>query len=71
LEQEFVAKPGADLKRINISYRGINKLSLATDGSLAVDTLFGQLHETKPVLYQQIAGAKVIVEGNWVRLFCI
>ena len=65
LEQEFVAKPGADLKRINISYRGINKLSLSRDGSLLVDTLFGQLHETKPVIYQQIAGAKVVVDGSF------
>jgi hypothetical protein len=65
LEQEFVVQPGADLSRVQISYRGIDRLTVAGDGALEVGTAFGKLRETKPQLYQQIGGKQVAVDGRF------
>ena len=65
LEQEFIVKPGGDLTRVHIAYRGINKLNVAKDGSLEVATAFGTLRETKPQLYQKVASTRATVDGRY------
>ena len=34
LEQEFVIRPGADLRKVSVAYEGIERLQVAADGSL-------------------------------------
>ena len=65
LEQEFIIQPGGDLSQVQISYRGIDGLNVAKDGSLEVATAFGKLRETKPRLYQEMENKKVIVDGRY------
>ncbi len=65
LEQEFLVQPGGNLNHVQISYRGIDGLTIAKDGSLEVGTAFGKLRETQPRLYQRIAGKQVVVEGHF------
>jgi hypothetical protein len=65
LEQEFIVKPGGDLSRVHISYRGIKRLTIAKDGSLEIDTAFGKLHETQPRIYQKIDGKEFTVKGRF------
>jgi hypothetical protein len=65
LEQEFLVYPGGDPNQVRISYRGIDRLHVSEDGSLEVDTAFGILRETKPRIYQQIAGKQVKVDGRF------
>jgi hypothetical protein len=65
LEQEFVIRPGGDLARVQISYRGIDRLVATPDGALEVETAFGKLHETKPSIYQRIGGKEVAVDGHF------
>jgi hypothetical protein len=65
LEQEFVVRPGGDLRRVQISYRGVNRVAVAQDGTLEVDTAFGTLRETRPSIYQQIGNKTVAVEGRF------
>jgi hypothetical protein len=65
LEQEFIVQPGGDLSRLHISYRGIDGLNVAKDGSLEVATAFGTLRETKPRLYQKVAGKREAVDGQY------
>ena len=65
LEQEFVVQPGGELNRVQISYRGIDRIDIAQDGSLEVDTAFGKLRETKPRIYQQLAGQQAPVDGHF------
>ncbi|MGA2261460.1 MAG: SBBP repeat-containing protein [Acidobacteriota bacterium] len=65
LEQELIIQPGADLGKVEIAYRGIEKLNIAGDGSLEVDTAFGKLRETSPVIYQEIAGKRETVSGRF------
>lgn len=65
LEQEFIVRPGGDLSRVRILYRGIEGLTVAKDGSLEVATAFGKLRETRPRIYQEIAGKRLTVDGRF------
>jgi len=68
LEQEFVVHPGADLSRVQVAYKGIDRLEMAEDGLLVVETAFGELRESKPRIYQEIAGQRVPIEGHFKLL---
>jgi hypothetical protein len=68
LEQEFVVRAGADPSRVQVAYRGIDRLAIAPDGSLRIRTAFGELHESVPRLYQEIAGKRVAVAGRYKLL---
>jgi hypothetical protein len=68
LEQEFLVQPGGDLSRVQISYRGIDSIDVAQDGSLEVKTAFGKLRETKPRIYQQISAKQLTVDGEFKLL---
>jgi hypothetical protein len=65
VEQEFVVHPGANLSRVQIAYRGVEKLELAKDGSLLVQTAYGEVRETAPKIYQEIAGKREPVSGTF------
>jgi len=65
LEQEFIINPGGDFRRVQIAYRGVERLNVESDGSLNVVTTFGELRETSPRIYQQIAGQRVAVDGRF------
>jgi hypothetical protein len=68
IEQEFVVHPGADLSRVQVAYRGIDRLEVAGDGSLLIRTTAGEMRETAPKLYQEIAGRPIPVEGRFKLL---
>lgn len=68
LEQEFIVRPGGDLSRIKVAYRGINGLTVAKDGSLLIKTAFGELKESQPRIYQEIDGRRVEVAGRFKLL---
>jgi hypothetical protein len=65
IEQEFIVQPGADLNQVQVAYRGINRLEVTKDGPLLIQTAFGELRESKPSIYQEIAGKRVQVEGRF------
>jgi len=70
LEHVFVVKPGGDPNSIRMDLSGIEGLKVTADGSLAIDTAFGQLSQRKPIAYQTINGkraevpVRVKVAGN-------
>ena len=68
LEQEFIVRPGGDLGRVQIGYRGINYLNISADGLLEIQTAFGKLQETRPRIYQEFDGKRVEVEGRFKLL---
>lgn len=69
LEQEFLVRPGGDLRNVQISFRGIDQLTLAKDGSLEVATAFGTLRETRPSVYQELSGGRrITVNGAYELL---
>src|SRR5262249_20646531 len=68
LGQEFVVRPGGDPSRIRVVYRGVEGLRVAADGSLLIQTAFGELKESPPTIYQEIDGKRVAVGGRFKLL---
>ena len=67
LEHDFEVAPGADYRRIRIHAEGQNRLSLRTDGGLALSLPDGELVFEKPEVYQLIDGRKEIRDGHFVK----
>lgn len=65
LEEEFIVHPGADPNEVQLSYEGINGLDVADDGSLQIRTAFGVMTETKPSIYQDLAGQRAPLSGSF------
>jgi len=68
LEQEFIVRPGADLGQVHVAYQGIDRLEVAKDGSLVIRTTAGEMRESAPRIYQEIAGHRTPVEGRFKLL---
>ena len=64
LEYEFIVHPGGNPKDILLTYRGIEGITTNGSGELLIGTAFGQLRETKPYIYQEIDGKRVVA-GNF------
>jgi hypothetical protein len=65
LEQEFLVAPAADASEIRVHYRGIEGLKEGNDGSLLIETAFGQWRETAPKVYQTIGGKRVAINARF------
>jgi hypothetical protein len=68
LKYEFYVAPGADWGQIQISFDGIEGLSIDDAGALHIHTELGALIDTAPYIYQQIDGQQVEVAGSFVLL---
>ena len=68
LESEFVLAPGADPGMIQLAYSGLKGVSLREDGALVLQTEFGELVESAPILYQEIGKQRMEVEGSYQLL---
>lgn len=66
LEYDFVVAPGADPSAISLGFAGTDSVRLADNGDLLLGLAGGELRQTKPVLYQEVGGRKVPVEGSFV-----
>lgn len=60
--------PHADPARIQLRYSGQDRLAIDADGSLVYDTPLGRVRESAPVLFQDIDGQRVRVEGRYTLL---
>jgi hypothetical protein len=65
LEYDFVLAPGADPRRIELSFAGANRLRLDADGNLVVSIAGGEIVEHRPVVYQDIGGIRRRVAGGY------
>ena len=65
LKHEFLVEPGADPSQIVLAYDGQDNLSLDDNGSLVITTPTGNLTDSKPVIFQNIDGEKIAVEGKY------
>ncbi len=65
LKYEFHVSPGADYSQIQVSYEGIEGLSIDADGSLVIDTSLGTLTDDAPYIYQEIDGRRSEVPGSF------
>jgi hypothetical protein len=65
LEYDFVVKPGANPKAIALNIEGADALEIATNGALVLHVGSQQVRFDKPILYQQLNGARKEIEGAY------
>ena len=68
LESIYTVAPHADPAQIKLRYSGQDALRLDAHGNLVVTTSLGEIRESAPVLYQEISGSRVTVDGRFVLL---
>jgi len=66
LEYDFVVSPHADPGQIGLVINGSENVRVDPDNNLLVETSAGRLHFKSPVVYQQINGRRVPVQGSFV-----
>ena len=65
LEYDFMVAPGADPSAIAVSYAGADHLSIEADGSLAILLGDETVRVGAPVIYQEVNGERVKVDGRF------
>ncbi|MDI1356190.1 MAG: gliding motility-associated C-terminal domain-containing protein [bacterium] len=62
---DYVIAPGANPKKIQVQFNGINSLSLK-EGNLCITTSVGEILESIPYSYQLINGAEIAVKCKYL-----
>lgn len=65
LKYDVVLAPHANLASVRLRYRGIDRLEVGADGGLLLHSGAGVLREEPPVLYQDVDGRRVSVQGGY------
>jgi hypothetical protein len=65
LEYDLVIRPGADLRNIVLEFRGAERLEVDARGDLVMHTEMGAIRQRKPVVYQEINGARREIVGSY------
>jgi CRISPR/Cas system CMR-associated protein Cmr3 (group 5 of RAMP superfamily) len=68
LEYDFVVAPGADPQPIRLRFAGANKVAITRDGNLAISASQGTISFEKPVVYQETAGGRRMVDGAFALM---
>ena len=66
LEYDFVLAPGADPSQIALMFDGAERVEIDARGDLVLQTGAGELRQPRPVVYQEIDGARRSVVGDYV-----
>ncbi|MCA9484416.1 MAG: SBBP repeat-containing protein [Nitrospina sp.] len=66
LEYDFIVKPGADPKKIELNFSGADGISIDGQGNLVLKTQVGDVVQHAPVIYQTIDGQKQHIDGRYV-----
>lgn len=65
LEYDFVVGPGADPRRIVLSFRGADRLDVDAAGDLVLQTAAGAVRQRKPIIYQDGASGRREIPGGY------
>ena len=65
LEYDFVVAPGADTEAIQLNFSGEKRFRLEANGDLALEGARGTATLQKPVVYQDVNGRRLAVEGSF------
>jgi hypothetical protein len=68
LEYDFIVAPGADPGRIALEFEGTERLTVDRRGDLVLATTAGELRQPRPLIYQEVDGARRAIPGDYVRL---
>ena len=66
LEYDLVVEPGADPDAITLSFEGVESLRIDAQGDLVLDTSGGEIRQHKPLVYQEVDGARREIAGTYV-----
>jgi hypothetical protein len=66
LEYDFVVAPGADASAIRLAFDHARGVRVDAEGDLVLSTEAGEIRQHRPVLYQETAGGRVAVVGDFV-----
>jgi hypothetical protein len=66
LEYDFVVRPGADARSIGLRLGGAEDAHVDAGGNLVLETGAGPVVQQKPLVYQDVDGARREVPGNFV-----
>ena len=65
LEYDILIQPGADPSQVQFQYEGIQGLKVSPEGDLILLLQGQELRQKKPLIYQEIAGERVLREGTF------
>jgi hypothetical protein len=65
LEYDFVLAPGVDPHTIKLAFKGASQIEINPAGELVLHTASGAIRLHKPVIYQEIDGARKPVDGGY------
>ena len=66
LEYDFIVSPGTDTNVIALGFEGVTSLRVDEKGDLLLRTDAGEIRQSRPVVYQQIDGARRIIPSSYV-----
>ena len=67
MEYDFIVSPGVDYSQIRIQYEGVESVSVNGDGELVVTTVWGNVIERCPVIYQKDGASKIELTGRFIK----
>jgi hypothetical protein len=65
LEYDLIVNPGIDPSQVQLAYEGVDGLRVTETGDLEVRVQGGTILQKKPVVYQDIEGKRVSVDGKF------
>ena len=66
LEYDFIVSPGANPGVIALGFEGITGMRVDEKGDLILRTDAGEIRQSRPVVYQQIDGARRIIPASYL-----
>ena len=66
LEYDFIVSPGADANSIALGFAGITDLRVDEKGDLLLRTDAREIRQSKPIVYQQINGARRMIPASYL-----
>ncbi|HVI72772.1 MAG TPA: SBBP repeat-containing protein, partial [Pyrinomonadaceae bacterium] len=66
LEYDFTVSPGADPDIIALAFEGIADMRVDDAGDLILRTDAGEIRQSRPVVYQQIDGARRVIPASYL-----
>lgn len=65
LEYDFVVSPGADPSDIQLSFNGLDNISISENGKLIASNNYGEVVFKEPIIYQEIDGFLNSISGQY------
>jgi len=66
LEYDFVVAPGADPRRVQLSWEGVESQTLNSAGDVVLRTSLGEIVQKRPRVYQETASGRVEVAARYI-----